>query len=194
MSREPGDGEGQGIGRKRRARTPRPSPSDLSPAERRERAQADALRLLSHRERSRRELATRLRSRGYDPETVESVLDRLAEAGLQSDGRFAEEYVTSAQRSRGLATASIQGELRRRGIDRELAARAATEPPEAEEDRARALAHRRAGGMRNLTPDVKRRRLTAYLARRGYEPSLCERIAAEAVGDHPADPDAGRLN
>jgi regulatory protein len=138
--------------------------------------------LLSHRERSRRELRTRLRAKGFDPETTEAVLDRLAESDLQSDDRFAAEFVSSAQRSRGLATFAIQGELRRRGIDQGLAAEAATESPEAEEERARAIARRRASALRTLPPEVRHRRVAAYLGRRGYPSQLCERLAAEESG------------
>ena len=114
MPREPGDGEGQGTGRRRRARAPRPSPSDLSPEERREKALQTALRLLTVRERSRAEIRVRLRGKGYEPETIEAVLDRVAGLGLQSDGRFSETFALDTRRARGLSASAIQGELRRR--------------------------------------------------------------------------------
>ena len=182
MSRDPGGGEGQGPGRrKRRARAPRPSPSQLSPADAAEQAHSAALRLLSHRERSRVELRSRLARKGFDAPTIDQVLDRLAEAGLQSDERFAATFTLEAQRSRGLSTNAVQGQLRRRGIDRQLAAEAATETPEDEEARARDLADRRAARMTGLSPEVRARRLLGYLARRGYPPELCRRLAAEAA-------------
>jgi len=181
---DPGDGEGRSSGKRKRARRPRPSPSELPPAERAERAHSDALRLLSHRERTRVELSRRLRSKGYDAGTVEGVLDRLADVGLQSDERFAEVFTAEAHRSRGLSTAALQGELVRRGVDRRLASEAATERPEDEEARARELVLARA---RRLPPDApadaRRRRLAAYLARRGFPAEMCFRLAADAVSD-----------
>ena len=193
MSHDPGDGEGQGSGaRKRRTRAPRPSPSQLPLEEAYEQAHAAALRLLSYRERTRSELRSRLARKGFDPATIDRVIVRLAEAGLQSDERFAETFALNAQSSRGLSTFAVQGELRRRGIDRALAAEAATERPEEEEARARQLAEHRASRLRGLPPEVRSRRLLGYLARRGYPPELCRRLAAEAGAD-PADGPSNRL-
>jgi len=192
VSRDPGGGEGQGPGRrKRRARAPRPSPSQLSPEEAYEQAHSAALRLLSHRERSRVELRSRLARKGFDAPTIDRVLHRLSEAGLQSDERFAASFTLEAHRSRGLATNAVQGQLRRRGIDRQLAAEAATETPEDEEARARDLAERRAARMTGLAPEVRARRLLGYLARRGYPPELCRRLATDAAGDG-SEPDERR--
>lgn len=191
MSREPGGGEGQGTGPKdskgQRTRAPRPSPSQLPPEEAFENAHAAALRLLSHRERSQAEIRTRLRSKGYRAQTVDQVLERLQGSGLQSDERFAETFATEAHRSRGLSSAAVQGELRRRGVDKRLAAEAATEPPEEEESRARELALRRAARLSGQPPEVRLRRIAGFLARRGYPPELCWRLAAEAAGAETAE-------
>lgn len=184
----PGDDPGRSSAKRKRSRKPRPGSSEFSPAERSEQAHAAALRLLSHRERTRAELGRRLRLKGYDPETVEGVLDRLAESGLQSDDRFAEVFTGEAHRSRGLSATALQGELIRRGVDRRLAAEAATEPPEQEEARARELAAARARKLgSSLAPEVRRRRIVDYLARRGYPAEMCFRLAADAVspGDEP---------
>ena len=192
VSRDPGDGEGQGFGKKR-ARRPRPSPSQLSPEEAYEKAHSAALRLLSHHERSRSELRSRLARKGFAPATIDQVLDRLADAGLQSDERFAEAFAIGAQRGRGLSASAVQGELRRRGIDRKLAAQAAAERPEEEEARAKALAERRAARLSGLPPQVVSRRLLSYLARRGYPGEVCRRLAAQASGlsEKTDDPDPG---
>ena len=188
--REPGDGEGQGHGKRRKPRAPRPSPSDFPPAERAERAYEAALRLLNHRERSRAELRIRLRSKGYDGDTIEGVLDRLTDAGLQDDRRFAELFTAEAHRSRGLSSSAVRGELRRRGVERDLAAEAATEPPEEEAARALEQATRRARRLGGLAPEVRHRRLVAFLGRRGYGREVSERAAAQALGGDvdPASP------
>lgn len=179
MSRGPGDGEGQGTGRRKRTRAPRPSPSDLSPGERLQRAYRAALRLLAHRERSEAELRARLAAKGFDRETVGRVLEQLQEAGLQDDARFAQALAADAVRSRGLAARAIRGELRRRGIDRALAAEAATRDPHEEEAGARALARKRAAQLASLPAPVRERRVAGLLARRGYPAELCERLARD---------------
>ena len=86
-------------------------------------------------------------------------------------------------------------------MDRRLAAEAATERPEEEEARARELALSRARRLApSLAPEARRRRIAGFLARRGYPPDLCFRMAADAVsaGDDPPgisrslDPLSGR--
>jgi regulatory protein len=78
-------------------------------------AYQQALRLLAMREHSRRELKGKL-DRRFNPGLVERVLDELAGQGLQSDGRFAEQYVHS-RCSRGFGPLRIRAELAERGID-----------------------------------------------------------------------------
>lgn len=129
------------------------------------------------------ELRARLSARGYEDRVVEGVLERLREAGLQDDGRFAAQYASDAA-ARGLSARRIQGELLVRGVGPELAAASSAERPEAEERRARAAATKRAAGMGSLTPEVRYRRLAGFLARRGYENEVCRRVAAEVAGFH----------
>ena len=61
-------------------------------------AKAHALRLLSLRSHSRKELVNKLTERGHSPNAVTAALDRLEEVGLQSDQEFAEAFVRSKWR------------------------------------------------------------------------------------------------
>lgn len=144
-----------------------------------------ALRLLARRERSAAELRTRLVARGFQPLVVERVLERLQEAGLQDDGRFAERYALDAA-ARGSAGRRINLDLLKRGIDRELAVVASTERPEVEEQRAREAARKRAAAMSGVAPDIRFRRLVGFLARRGYDAEICREVATEVSGFDPA--------
>jgi len=80
------------------------------------------VRLLAAREHSRRELRQKLTQRDADPERLERVLDRLQQAGLQSDERFTESFIESRIR-KGQGPVRIRLELRERGIGSELAER-----------------------------------------------------------------------
>lgn len=85
-----------------------------------------AMDLLARREHARRELAEKLSRRFADAEAVALALDRLAQEGLQSDGRFAEAFVRSrAQRLYG--PLRIRQELQQRGVAAELIAAALEE-------------------------------------------------------------------
>jgi regulatory protein len=182
VSRGPGGGEGQEPGeRRKRARAPRPSPSQLPPEERFAKGLSTAMRLLASRERSRAELRAKLAGKGYPRETIEAVLDRLQESEIQSDERFAEAFTMEAQRSRGLSSYAVQGELRRRGVSKDLAAVASTEAPEDEAARAAELAARRASRLAAYPAEVRYRRILSFLARRGYPAELCRRLAVQAA-------------
>jgi regulatory protein len=127
-----------------------------------------ALRALSHRDRSRRELEQRLGRAGIPAEERDEALDELAAAGLLSDARFAE------ARARGLASRNasdslIRQDLRRHGIDREEIGEV-LEGLEGEAERAARIFERRGGGDRALR----------YLAAKGFS-----REALEALSDDP---------
>ena len=173
--RKPGDGAGK------------PAPSTLTHDEQLAAAREAALRLLAVRERSAVELRSRLRHKGFDPDVIVSVLDRLQETDLQDDARFGAQFVEAATR-RGMAGRRIQMELRARGLSKEEAARAATEDPEAELARARDLAERKAARMGDLPLETRVRRLISLLARKGFDPDTCRIVAKEAAGSPSLDP------
>jgi regulatory protein len=125
-----------------------------------------ALRALRHRSRSRSDLAQRLQRAGIEPDEREAALDRLTEAGLVSDDRFAEERArTLAQR--GAGDDLIRQDLRRQGVDHESAERAIAQL-EAEDERAARIFARRGG-------DAKAVR---YLAGKGFSREILERLAS----------------
>jgi len=78
-----------------------------------------AVRLLARREHTRAELTRKLAPHGT-AEEIETVLTELAQAGLQSDARFAESYVRS-QAAR-LGSARLRQTLRNKGVAAEIVA------------------------------------------------------------------------
>mgnify|MGYP005852058659 CR=1 FL=1 len=92
------------------------SSDDSSTAEARE----AALRLLARREHSAAELKTKLVGKGWPEDHVDQIIPALAEAGLQSDRRFAESFARQ-RAGRFYGPRRIQAELAQRGIDSGLA-------------------------------------------------------------------------
>jgi regulatory protein len=78
-----------------------------------------AYKLLASREHSRLQLQRKLGERGFDEDTVASVLSELAAEGLQSDERYAESFVRS-RIERGYGPIRIAAELREHGVDEAL--------------------------------------------------------------------------
>jgi len=135
-----------------------------------EAAYRTALRAVERRPFARADLGRRLRRKGHAPEAVEAALARLTERGFLDDAAFAANYVeTRAARGRGplrLARDLAAMGVERGVIDRALAAH--TRDAEPAGDVPRALAAKRAAQLSGLPRQVKRRRVLAYLARRGF--------------------------
>jgi regulatory protein len=151
-------------------------------------ARTIALRMLDQAPRSRAELATALAKRGVPDDAVASVLDRFAEVGLIDDEAFAAAWVDTRHRGRGLARRALSMELRRKGIDDEVATQALEAiSPDDEVDAARTLVRRRAASMRGLPVDVRTRRLVGMLARKGFGGAVAYRVVREVCSDLPGD-------
>jgi regulatory protein len=138
-----------------------------------EAAHRAALRALARRAHARLDLRRRLLQKQHPPAAVDGALDRLAAAGLLDDARFARDYAaTRATRGGGRGPARLVRDLVTQGVDRrvaEEAVRAAladegVDPAEA----VRAVAEKRARQLAGLPAAVRRRRLVAFLQRRGF--------------------------
>lgn len=125
-------------------------------------AHETALRLLAHRPRGERELAMRLRQRGFAAELAEAEVARLRRAGLLDDERFARAWVESrAPRGRRL----LRHELLARGVAVDMADAATADVDDRET--ALELARRRAPRLAGLEFGQFRARLGRFLQRRG---------------------------
>ena len=132
--------------------------------------------------RTRAELAAVLRKKGVEDEVADEVLGRFAEVGMIDDALFAQMWVTSRHRGRGLASRALTQELRRKGVDdTSIADAVATLEPEQELATARALVDRKIGASAGLAPDVRVRRLAGMLARKGYPAGVAFRVVEEAL-------------
>ncbi len=137
-----------------------------------------ALRLLGQREHSRRELLTKLRSKGVDAATVGLVVDDLRGRGLQSDERFAEAFVHS-RIGRGHGPIRIRQELGQRGIDDDLADEVLTQPADYWLDLAAAARRRKFSDAGPADRDDWNRQ-ARFLARRGFPSDLIYRLLGSA--------------
>jgi regulatory protein len=134
--------------------------------------------------RSRAQLEAKLAAKDAPPDVVAEVLDRFEEVGLVNDAEFARALVRSKQASRGLAGRALRQELRRSGVDDEIAAEAlAAIDPGAELDAARALVAKRLAATRGLPTAKRMSRLVGMLARKGYPGSLALQVVREGLAD-----------
>lgn len=157
-----------------------------------EAARSICLRMLTLQPRTRAELSAALAERGIAAEAAEAVLGRFTEVGLIDDAAFAQAWVDTRHRGRGLGRRALAQELGRRGIDRDTAGEALEQlDADTEEATARALVERRLPSLRRHDRVVRVRRLVGMLARKGYPPGLAARVvrtalAAESVAEDTA--------
>ncbi|MEU4556258.1 regulatory protein RecX [Micromonospora violae] len=145
------------------------------------------LRQLAVRPRTRAELAGALAKRGISEQVSAEVLDRYDEVGIIDDAAFARAWVSSRHAGRGLARRALANELRRKGVDGEVASEALGElDEETEADTARALVERKLRTARG-EPDAVFRRLVGMLARKGYPPGVAIRAVKDALAAQSAE-------
>jgi regulatory protein len=165
-----------------------------TPADPEQAARALCLRLLTGQPRSRAELAAALAKRGIPDDVATAVLDRFGEVGLIDDAAFAEAWVGSRHRGRGLARRALQLELHRRGIAPETAQEAlGTLDDDTQEATARTLVRRRLASTRGLAAEVRARRLLGMLARKGYPAGTAARVIREEIAAELPDDDSESL-
>ena len=173
-----------GVAASRRDWTPAPEDPEAVAAEADPEsvARAIALRQLSMAPRSRAQLERKLRDRGCDDEVAGHVLDRLAEVGLIDDEAYAEMLVRSRQAGKGLARRALAHELRKQGIDQDIADEALGHVgPGDERVRAEELVAKKLRTMHGLAPEVQARRLAGMLARKGYSGELAWPVIRDAI-------------
>ncbi len=135
-----------------------------------EAAYRTVLRCLELRSYARSDLGRRLQRKGHPRQAVEVALERAAALGLLDDEVYARSYAqTRAARGRG--PSRITRDLLAMGVQRSVIDRAvAAEWPEGTDGSSvpLALATKRAAQLGTLPRHTRRRRVLAYLARRGF--------------------------
>jgi regulatory protein len=148
------------------------------------RARDICLHLLTARPRTRSELRQALLRKEIEPDVADEVLSRLDDVGLIDDKAFAEMWVHSRHTYQGMGRRALTVELRRRGVDNDVAAEAvAAVDPDAEEERARQLVRKRLPSMSAIDQQAKIRRLVGMLARKGYAQGLAYRVVKDELAN-----------
>lgn len=157
----------------RRSRQRSEKPSQRAEGGTEAQAKDACLRLLTDRARSRSELETKLSGRGFEPEIITKVLDRLQEIGLIDDADFANQWVHSRHTYSGKGKRALAVELRLKGIDQDTASEALSQiDPEDERERAAELVRRKLKNKPVDDRDKVTRRLVSMLARKGYSAGM----------------------
>jgi regulatory protein len=159
------------------------------------RARAICLAQLGRAARTRGQLAETLRRKGIPDDVAEQVLDRFEAVDLIDDAEYADMFVRSRHRERGLSRRALGHELRRRGVEDDVVSDA-LESIDADQERvtARRLVDARLRTSRGQEPQARVRRLVGMLARKGYAPGMALSVVREALAEEGEHLDASLLD
>jgi regulatory protein len=139
-----------------------------------------AVAMLAARPRAARDLERTLVRKGEPAEHVAAAVERLIALGILDDAQFARQFIRTRIAGAGLSRRRLQSELWRRGVARDVidaALAEVMEEDEVDEDAQIAqVAAKKLRTLRSADPATVRRRLYAFLARRGYESSAIRRV------------------
>ena len=144
--------------------------AQLQSEDARERAMQQAMLFLSYRARSEKEIRQNLLKHEIPEEVIEHTLERLRENGLANDDKFARTWVENRNTFRPRSRRVLAMELRQKGLDDETVQAAVSNVDE--DALAYESALKRAPRFKSLEWADFRKKLSEYLARRGFPYSV----------------------
>lgn len=148
---------------------------------------ADALTYMGRKPRALREVKIYLKRKGHSETLAEEAVKRLEEQGYADDAQFAQQWAEHRMIEQRKGRRWVQQELQHKGVKRELIQEALAQvDPQEELAAARHLAQKRWSSMQGAPAD-KRRKLMAFLLRRGYSGSLVSGIIRDLLAAEDAD-------
>ncbi len=135
-----------------------------------------ALAFLTSRPRSVREVRDRLKAKEIPPTTIDAVMERLQGWGYIGDEGFARYWIENRSANQPRGKRLLRQELWLKGVERETVEQALDQADLHEEASALELGRKRQRQLRALDEQTQRRRLSAYLQRRGYDWPTVKRV------------------
>lgn len=151
----------------------------------RERAFQQAMLFLSYRARSESEIRKNLRKHEIPEPVIEQTLERLRQAGLANDSQFASAWVENRSTFRPRSRRMMAMELKQKGLD-EDAIQSAVEQVD-DDAAAYDAAQKKAPRFKSLEWNDFRRKLSEFLARRGFSYSVIAPVVTRIWNEMYAD-------
>jgi len=132
-----------------------------------------AFLLLKFRLRSEKELRQRLEKKKFSEEIIEKAISSLKDKGFIDDNYFAKSWIES-RIQKPLGIRRLKQELIIKGVDKAIIASQINEIKEdyPEEEIVIRIAKNRLNKLKGCDPQKARKRIYAYLLRRGFSPEI----------------------
>jgi len=150
-----------------------------------EAARNAALRVLTRRMRTNREIEDELDSRGFSSQVVSRVTDRLRSVGLINDSEYAGAFLRTSLKLRPRSYRVLRAELIKKGVSPEVANSAIRESLKSvpEVDVARKLFAKASRRYEKLPQRERKRKLFSFLGRRGFSLETIAELLGEGEED-----------
>jgi regulatory protein len=152
-------------------------------------AKQKALRLISYRIRSEKELEAKLREKEFHPKTIERVTEHLRSLRILDDKTFARSYVNSVLIRKPAGRALLQRELKSRGIESTTINEILQETLRENDEQhlaieaARKLLLRYRSSRKQSEKEQQQKRIANFLARRGFGWSTIQPVIRKLFND-----------
>ena len=165
---------------------------DTGSAGEKARAEKVLMHRLHGRSLSTKEALDVLRGTELGRDDIEEIIARFTDLHYIDEQKLAEQVLHSHGERKGLGRTGVGAELRRRGVDPDIIAAALEELPDDETERAIDIATKRIGQLERFDETTIKRRLSAFLQRKGYNSDICRIAIAAALesrgGGLPSSP------
>ncbi len=137
-----------------------------------------ALKLLSYRPRSEKEIRDRLSRKQFDSLIIDQVISKLKEDNLLNDVEFATWWAEQRQEFRGKSKYVIKRELSEKGVERETIDTAVTNAKD-DYNTAKEFLQRKSRMFEKYSGDEYRKKVTGFLQRKGFSWDIIQKILKE---------------
>lgn len=148
------------------------------------RAKQKALAFLSYRSRSIQELGSKLKTKGFSERTIIRVIDDFVRVGLLDDRAFAAAYAQTRMIQKPMSKRLLKKELMFKGVPESTANTAIEEiyGNQTELEVAVSLVRKRFAGKPDINEQKIKKRLSDFLARRGFSWEIISEAMRELNG------------
>lgn len=150
-------------------------------------ARSHALRLLSYRGRSEKELRDRLGKKGFSQEEIGDALAFLRAAGFLDDKALAEDLKRQAITNKLLGVEGVRRFMQQRGLSREIIEEALGYDEETELHNIRKLIEKKQKTIEKYPEPKRTRSLIGFLMRKGYHRGLIIKALKNTMTDEEMD-------
>ncbi len=142
-----------------------------------------ALRLLSFRQRSEKEIEEVLRRKGYNEENILHTINYLKQNKYIDDEYFTKSFIRDKQNLNGYGSQRIKYELIKKGVSKELIENYLLDNPDEEYELALNIASKKLKSYKEEDKKSTWNKLGAYLQRKGYSYEIISKVLRKLLED-----------